>query len=298
VHIVEGAGHQEQLRKAAGTQFKNLEHFLRGANTPTATTWSLMLLVLGIDEATLRALAHGRHDGPLLPAYLSLFQALEGFFVRAFRTVTVGTVTCPYCSGDVLADAHVWWKAQAVPLAEDAYAFVDRLLFALLGAVSILEGLARFEPSAHLDTALLEKLALPKRHPIGNWMEMARLSRGLQYEWQLTVGLTEEQSGQEPALDGRLRKWRSGQDLMPLEKALSMIAGTQNESVLKHAMFAARTLGLVIDVVQAAAITPSKPSRKLAQEIISARIFQLNLNLQMGSAALARRRSPSTGNLP
>lgn len=288
VQILEGGSHQEQLRKAAGAQFKNLEHFLRGAHTPTATTWNLLLLVLGTDDATLRSLAHGRPDGPLLPAYVSLFQALEGIFLRTYRTATVGTVRCPCCGGDVLDDAHKWWEAQAVPLAADASKFVDRLLRALLGAASLLEAISHFTSSPCLDRALLDKLALPERHPIGNWMNLAKLARRLQHDWQLTVGLDADQSAQGLVPDGRLRKWRSGQDLLPLEKAFSMIAATDRETVLKHAMFAARTLSLAIDVVQAAATTSSRPTRSLAQEIISARLRELNLHFRMGIAALAR----------
>ena len=106
VHLLEGSSHQEQLRKAIGAQFKNLEHYLRGAHTPTPTTWHLLLLAIGPDEGTLRSLAHGRRDGPLLPAYVSLFQALEGVFLRAYRTVTVGTVICPCCGADALDNAE------------------------------------------------------------------------------------------------------------------------------------------------------------------------------------------------
>jgi hypothetical protein len=294
VYILEGVGHQEQLRKAAGSQFKNLEHFLRGAHAPTATTWSLMLLALGIDDATLRSLAHGRREGPLLPAYVSLFQALEGFFVRGFRAVTVDKVKCPCCNGDMLDDARVWWKAQALTLAEDAYTFVDRLLGALLGAVLLLEGFAHLVPFAHLDRALLEKMMRPELHPIGHWMRQAKLARGLRHDWELTVGLAADQSAHDPAPDGRLRKWRSGQDLLPLEKALSMIVGLDSETVLKHAMLAARMLGLAIEVVQATAITPTRPPRKLAQQIIDARMRQLNLHLRMAVAASAQNKSRTT----
>lgn len=290
VHILEGRGHQEGLRKAAGSQFKNLEHFLRGAHTPTATTWSLMLLNLKTDTATLQSLAHGKRDGPLLPAYVSLFQALEGIFLRSYRAVTVGAVRCPCSGGDVLDDAHTWWEAQPLSLGRGGTRFVDRLLGALLGGVSLLELLGHFTSCARLDRTMLAGLAAPKGHPIGNWMDLVKRARGLRHDWELLVGTDSNRNTAGPPSDGRLRKWRSGVDLMPLEKALSMVEATADETILKHAMLAARTLSLAIDVVQSTAETSSRPTRKLAQEMVSARLSELDLHLRMGVAALAKAR--------
>lgn len=276
VHVLEGAGHQQLLRHATTSQFRNLANFLRGAHAPTATSLRLMALALGIDEDALRSLAHDRPDGPLLPAYVSLFQALEGLFVRAYRGVTVGKLMCP-CGGDLLADAHVWWTAQPLTLAPGAAAFVDRLLGALLGGVFLLEIAAKITQTqaAHLDRARLHQLANCRRHPIGNWIEMARLGRGVRHDWEL-LNATE--------LDGRMRKWRSGQGLLPLAKAHAMLAGAPDEAVLLRAMLAARTLSLAIDVVQATSLTASKPSRALAQQIVAERIHQLDRHLQLGGA--------------
>jgi hypothetical protein len=292
VHLLEGCSHQERVRKGVGAQFKNLEHFLRGMHVPTATTWSALLMLLGTDEASLRSLAHGRRDGPLLPAYLAIFQGLEGVFVRTYRGATVGTVKCPCCGGDVLDDARVWWAAQALPLDEDACNFVDRLLSALLGAVCVLSVLGHFRSSVHLDGPLLEKLAQPDQHPMGNWIDMAQRARGLRNDWELTMGMdTTEPGAGGPVSDGRLRKWRAGGDLLPLDKAFTMVAATRQETVLRHALLAARTLGLAIDVVRAAAATPDRPQRRPAQEIIAARLRTLALHLQIGVAALAQPKS-------
>lgn len=43
-HLLEGTGHQEQIRRAVGKQFKNLKNFLRGSHMPT--TWRLLLRAL------------------------------------------------------------------------------------------------------------------------------------------------------------------------------------------------------------------------------------------------------------
>jgi hypothetical protein len=125
-------------------------------------------------------------------------------------------------------------------------------------------------------------------------MNLAKQARGLRHDWQLTVELDGDRPVPGPAPDGRLRKWRSGQDLLPLEKALSMVATTERETVLRHAMFAARTLSLAIDVVQATMMTPARPTRRVAQQMVSARLREMNLHLRMGAAALARAQPPTT----
>ena len=74
-----------------------------------------------------------------------------------------------------------------------------------------------------------------------------------------------------------------------------MIATSQQEPGLKHALFAARTLGLALDVVQSTATSPARPPRKLAQAAIAARLRELNLHLRMGLAAL---KQPQPGKAP
>jgi hypothetical protein len=283
VHLLEGSGHQEQLRKTAGAQFKNLENFLRGAHAPTATTWNLLLQVLRIDDATLRALAHGRKDGPLVPLYIELFELLETTFIRSFRTMTVGKVYCRCCSADMLDDARIWWKEQDLCVPADAAIFIDRLLTALLGGVLLLEGLGRWLSWGYLSADEVIKLTAPCHHPIGHWMAIVRRHRGLQHDWQLTVISDSESPG--PVIDGRLRKWRSGQGLLPMDKALLMIEPVKDKTSLKHALFAARTISLAIDVVQATADTQVRPGRTTAQGIVHARLQELHLHFQIALAA-------------
>lgn len=283
VHLLEGSGHQEQLRKTAGAQFKNLENFLRGAHVPTATTWNLLLQVLRTDDATLRALAHGRKDGPLVPLYIALFELLEAAFVRSFRTMTLGNVHCRCCRADMLDDARIWWQEQNLYVPADAAIFIDRLLSALLGGMLLLEGLGRWLGWGYLSADEVIKLAAPCHHPIGHWMAMVRRHRGLQHDWQLTAVADSESPG--PAIDERLRKWRSGQGLLPMDKALLMIEPMKDNARLKHALFAARTISLAIDVVQATADTPARPDRMTAQGIVRARLQQLHLHFQIALAA-------------
>lgn len=222
-----------------------------------------------------------------MPAYVGLFHIVVGVFLWAYRAPTSGTIMCSYCGHDVLDDAHVWWTAQAAALSQDAYGFVDRLLKAMLGAALLMEGIRRHTASDSLDRALLLKLASPACHPIGNWMELVKISLGLQHDWQLTVRLQADQGAEGTVPDGRLRKWRNGQDLLPIEKALSMVEATKQRSVLTYALYAARTLSLAIDVIQAAAETPARPSREIVQKMISARLQELHMHLSTGVSALS-----------
>jgi len=289
VYLLEGMGHQEQLRKTARKQFKNFENFVRGAHVPAATTWTLLLQTLQVDEPTLRSFAHGSKNGPLVPMYVALFELLERTFVQSFRASTLGKVYCRCCGADMLNDATVWWQEQQPRVAADAATFVDRLLTAVLGGVLLVEGIGRWLGWSCLASAELIKLAAPCHHPMGHWMTMVRSHRGLRHDWELTVA--SELASPGPAVEGRLRKWRCGQGLLPMDKALLMIARAPDKTKLKHALFAARTLSLAIDVVQAAAETSVRPDRETAQTIVNARLQQLHTHFQLARAVAATPKS-------
>lgn len=280
LHILEGAGHQQVIRRHAGSQFKNLANFLRGSHVPSPTTWKMIQQAMELDEESsdvLHNLAHGHADGPLLPAYITMARALEGVFLRSYRFATVGIFICECCGADKLDNARIWWPKQIVPLEPDASAFVDRLLSMLIGGTVLFD---TFGAADSMDSAMLESLAKPDTHPIGNWMTAVQIAMGLQKDRQLLPG---------PVADGRLRKWRSGQDLMPLGIALYMIRGAPSPTRLKHALLAARTLALVIDVVQAAATTTDRPTRRAAQEIVNARLKQLLRHFELGGSERLRK---------
>lgn len=163
---------------------------------------------------------------------------------------------------------------------------MDRLLKAILGAV-LFQHILALESS--LDPNTLEKLIDPERHPIGQWMELARLAKGLDYDWQLTAtpGFASAEEG--TVQDGRLRKWRSGQDLLSFVKARKMIQGAEKEGQLKQALLAARTLAMVIDVVQSTAAGRDYPSRQHAQELVARRFKQLRENLWLSLSAIQKQ---------
>lgn len=283
VHLLEGASHQQIIRSQVGSQFKNFENFLRGNHATSAKTWKRLLDTLHVEaksENDFLQLAHGHADGPLLPLYISVAQALEGAFLRTYRTATVGIFICKCCGADKLDDALLWWPEQPIHLARDACSFIDRLLATLVGGTVIAGLLANFDPAKCMDATMLQALSDPEKHPIGNWMAMVRKAKGCKKDWQLLP---------EPEVDVRLRKWRSGQDLLPMDKALTMIRGTQGEQRLKHGLLAARTLTLAIDVVQAAALSSDRPDRSAAQVMVDTRLRQFLHNVRIGMAERTRR---------
>jgi hypothetical protein len=283
VHLIYGAGHQRLLRMATQEEFKNFENMVRGKNRTTERTKRALLDKLGLDEATLGILMHGRPDGPLLPAYLELFAALEGMFLRMFGSATIGRAKCKCCGGDLLADADTWWEAQQLQFEPGAYRFVDRLLKAALGGVLLMSILGQRHS---IDLMCLHNLVAPNIHPIGHWIEMARSVRGVSHDWELTVFRDRDGHSYGPASDGRMRKWRSGQDLLPMSLALAMIEGTADLVRLKHALLAARTLALAVDVIQATAAHTNALGRRPAQEVIAARLKYLEQHLRIGLGTL------------
>ncbi|RYE65811.1 MAG: hypothetical protein EOO81_12235 [Oxalobacteraceae bacterium] len=269
---------------ATQEEFKNFENMVRGKNRATERTKHALRDKLGLDEATLGKFVHGRPDGPLSPAYLQLFAALEGMFLRMFGSATIGRAKCRCCGGDLLDDADPWWKAQQIQLEQGAYRFVDRLLKASLGGVLLMSILGQGQS---IDLMCLHRLVAPNIHPIGQWIEMARSARGVNHDWELTVFRSRDGQSYGPVSDGRMRKWRSGQDLLPMGLALAMIEGTAAIARLKHALLAARTLALAIDVVQATAARSEALGRRPAQEVVAARLKHLEQHLWIGLGTLS-----------
>lgn len=286
VHLVEGSGHQQQVRAAVHPYFKNFENFIRRKNKTTDTTKRLLYAKLGVQGDELDLLVHGRRDGPLLPFYVNLFSALEGLFMRTYGTVTIGTARCTCCGADLLDDTDNWWHQQALRIDQGAYRFVDRLLKVTLGAMMLM---ALINAEESIDGPRLRDLAAPDIHPIGHWIDMVRLARGLRHDWELTVETGDHPDLGGPVPQGRINKWRSGQNLLPVERAQAMMASALGARSLKQALIAARTLALAIDILQAAAETSGVPSRMPVQELVAARLAQLEKNLLTGATALSSR---------
>lgn len=286
VILVEGAGHQARLRAELGPHFKNLKNMVRGSNAPSTKTKKELKSILGLDDAALEQVVHGKKDGPLLPFYLELFQMFEGMYAQMYAKMASGVLTCPNCHGNVLDDMDAWWRKEKLSLQPDAYFFVDRLLKVILGAVSF-QHLLSLE--SRLEIAKVHQLVDPACHPIGQWMELSRVALGLRHQWSLTAidGFSSEDEG--IALDGRMRKWRCGQELLPFGKAKLMIQAAPKGSGLDQALLVARTLALAIDVVQATAVGPEYPDRQAAQDTVARRFDQLLINLRLSVATFTTK---------
>lgn len=277
VILLEGAPHQTQLRSQLDTDYKNLENMLRGLHAPSATTLKQLQSRFGTDDVTMRGLVHGNKEGHLMPAYVELFQMLEGLTIQLYKWLGSSVLTCPCCTGNTLDDMHAWWRVQPLQLAPDAYSFVDRLLKTIVSA----EGLMRFvEKSDQFDVGMPEQLIAPSIHPIGQWMEMVRSDYGFDHLWQITTFASVAEADEGSVPEHRIRKWRSGMDLLPLAKARAMIVGAPHRIRLDYALIAARIFALAIDVVRASA-DGSVPARSEAQLAVSLRFAQLKENLRL-----------------
>ncbi|MGV8891639.1 MAG: hypothetical protein ACOH2K_01535 [Burkholderiaceae bacterium] len=282
VILLEGAPHQTQLRSQLDADYKNLENMLRGLHAPSATTLKQLQFRLGVDDSTMRGLVHGNKEGHLMPAYVQLFQMLEGLTILVYKWLGSSVLTCPCCKGNMLDDMNAWWRLQPLQLAPDAYGFVDRLLKTIVSA----EILMRFvEEPAQFGLGMPEQLIAPSIHPIGQWMEMVRSDYGFDHLWQITTfaGVAEADEGS--VSEHRIRKWRSGMDLLPLAKARAMIIGAPQRMRLDHALIAARVFALAIDVVRASA-DGFAPTRSEAQLAVSLRFAQLKENMRLSINAI------------
>lgn len=284
VILLDGAAHQRSLRALVGQQFKNLEHVLRGLHKPSPTTSRQVQAALGLDAAALQALVHGNKTGHLMPQYVAMFQLMEGLFFHLFKLLSSSVVSCAHCNANMLDDTAAWWRDAPVDLAPDAYGFVERLLKAVVGG-DVLLGL--FNSPSRPAPGVLDQLCSPDIHPIGQWMEQVRRQRKLASLWQLAMLGPMAQAGQDGIGEQRFAKWKSGQDLLPMDTARLMIKGIDHESKLKHGLMAARVFALAVDVVRATA--QAAPTRAVAQMVVAQRFAKLKDNLRLSLRAMEKR---------
>lgn len=281
------ASHQAGIRKAAGANYKNLENLIRGRHKVSNTTKTLLAASLGIPVELLDSLENSAPSGPLVPIVLSLFQIVEGLPMRVTSGVLDHKVPCPCCGHNLLDDISHWWSKHAPGLGQAEYRFVERLLNAVLGAGLIERFIANLTNRKTLDLDRLGGLANPSRHPIGNWLfeaqgilscqSLAELAR----EMQLRGGVGATFS------HGRLKKWSSGQDVMPLEAGEAIAEACGQKSNGMRRLIAARAISLVTEFVAAALPESSTlAGRSAAQQLVHSRLEQLGQNLWIALNAI------------
>ena len=288
VRLITGyASHQAGIRKAAASHYKNLENLIRGKHKVSSTTKVVLSSCLGIPMDVLENLEGSSPDGPLIPIILTIFQVAEGLPMRVTSGVLGRVVSCPCCGNNLLNDVDPWWASHAPRLGKAEYYFVERLLNAVLGA-GLIEGIvANFIGYKRLDLDRLGALSNPARHPIGNWLSeaqeamscrsLAELARAMQLRGGVGATFTH----------GRLKKWSSGQDVMPLEAGEEIAEACGQTSSGVRRLIAARAIAMITDFVVAAMPEPGGVvGRSAAQKVVHLRLEKLGANLWLAINAI------------
>lgn len=281
------ASHQACIRHEAGSQYKNLENLIRGKHKVSSTTKLVLANTLGLSMEDLESLDGSAPDGPLIPGILAMFQIVEGLPMRVMSGFLDRDVPCPCCGKNLLDDVDVWWQKQAPGMRPAEYHMAERLLNALLGAGLIERFVALFQERTDLSLDRLGALANPSRHPIGNWLSEAQVAMSSDSLAELAAAMQLRRDVGSTFSHGRLKKWSSGQDVMPMEagEAIADACGQAKSGIRR--LIAARTIALVTDFV--AATLPYATNafgRKVAQKVVCARIEHLGGNLRIALAAI------------
>ncbi len=281
VRLVTGdVSHQAGIRKAAGTYYKNLEHLIRGKHKLSSTTKGVLSSFLGIPMDVLESLEGSSPEGPLVPIVLTVFQIAEGLPMQLTSGVLDREVPCPCCGHNLLDDVGSWWSSHAPQMGKAEYLFVERLLNALLGAGLIERFVAGRLDLKTSDLDRLGDLTNPARHPIGNWLSEAQLGLSCSSLAELAAAMQLRGGIGATFTHGRLKKWSSGQDVMPLVagEAIAEACGQKSSGVRR--LLAARAIAMITDFVAAAQPeSGGVVGRSAAQEIIHSRLEQLGKNL-------------------
>lgn len=274
--------HQAYLRYHAGSHYKNLENLIRGKHESSLTSKRLIADRLGISIGDLENLASSALDGPLMPRLLEGFQWIEGVPQLALSWLLNRDVLCPCCGNSVLDDVDIWWGRHVPAIRPDEYRFAERILRALIGRILIESFFARSQKQDGPHPNYLIRLANPSRHPIGNWLSEAQnaLSCSNMAEFAATMQLTGD-AGMNFSKD-RLKKWSSGQDVMPITAGEAIDRACGQSKSLMAEFYAARTIALISDFIASSLLVSSNESTKIiAREAVLKRIDQLYSNIQL-----------------
>lgn len=278
--LTDFASHQAGIRKAAGSNYKNLENLIRGKHKVSHTTKMVLASVLGISSGVLDSLEASSPDGPLVPAILTMFQIVEGLPMRVTSGLLATVVPCPCCKHNLLDDVGAWWSTHAPGVGQVDYQFVERLLNAVLGAGLLERIVASLTDRTTLDLDRMGELANPLRHPIGNWLSEAQEIMSCQSLAELSATMQLRGGVGANFSHGRLKKWSAGQDVMPLAAGEAIAEACGQKSNGMRRLKAARAISLVTEFV--AAVRPESSAitgRRKAQEVVHARLVQLEQNL-------------------
>lgn len=271
-HLLTGRSHQAWLRLYLGNQYKNLENLLRGRGNSSDTTVAILQDKLQIED--LRSHSHGSNRGPLLPVLISLFQMIKGFYFQVAAGVSTIPLPCPHCGHDVNDDVDLFWQRQPLILGVAEYRFVDRLLTAIVGASLLHVALRNLSHSDGLRIVPAD-MAGPRRHPIGNWLNLLSKYYGCRTLTELQVLLPIDANDPDHVLSyRRMRKWAAGHALLGTDTASRMIKGTSDETTLGALFLVSRTLALALDFAIAAAPNGQSLPRKTVQEILHHRLIE------------------------
>ena len=225
-------------------------------------------------------------EGPHISGILAMFGIVEGLPMRVTSALLDRDVPCP-CCGKNLLDVGVWWSKRTPGMRAAECYFAERLLNALLGAGQIERFVALLQERSDLSLDRLDALANPSRHPIGNWLLEAQASMSYGTLAELAVAMQLRGDVGTMFSHGRLKKWSSGQDVMPLAagEAIAQACGQSRSGMRRQ--IAARTIAWVTDFL--AASLPQATTvvgRKVAQEVAYARTVQPGDNRRIAMAAI------------
>ena len=276
--LTDDTSHQAFIRQAAGDKFKNLVNLVRGRHRVSQTTKQSLASQFGVPLKLVEELEGSAEDGPLIPKLLALFHLVEIIPRHATEGLLSKEVPCACCGKNMLGDTAEWWVKHAPGMGPVECHFAERLLIALLG-VSVCERLVRlFVKNVEPALENLAALANPLHHPIGNWLYEAM--DAISCDTFAEVAIAMQLRGGEGAKfsHGRLRKWSSGQDVMPLKAGRAIAEACDHTKSGERRLIAARAIALVTDFVSAS--LPAN-DRKVAQAVVHARLLRLNENFEI-----------------
>jgi len=284
--ITDSVSHQAYLRNSMGDSYKNFENHVRGKHKVSPSTMKILARKAGVQVSFIEEMYGASPNGPLLEPLLFLFQAIEHIPNLVASSLKQTPIKCPCCGHNVLHDADYWWHKNGNGINGKEAAFAERLLNALM-LIYYCSPAPTFPKNNRISRLeVLMALTNPDRHPIGNWISIAESHHGVSslVDFEKALFASKAHSDNTIFRYSRLKKWSSGQDVMPIEAAekIATLSGMHVHG--KNLFLISRSLALIIDFVEGAFpfVNDSKSvNKRNARSIIQNRISKLNENYQL-----------------
>lgn len=271
IEAVFGIHSDTMMRNYLGNNSKNYENVRKGRHQLSSTTITSLENSLGWIKNIAPITPLQDAKGPLVPEALQLLGLSESLLTsRSNVSKYKPPHSCPKCKLEIYPSPKLWWKRTGLDLDLGSTLIIDRLLHLQVPLIRFSEEMnfitdyarsstakasTAISPTQAVDNLWLGLLA-DESNPMGHWLKLIRISYGarnfadLSEKLDLSANILSKRP--EGISHGLLRKWSSGQMLIPPKAARLITEGLPEKLLLDVLYFVSRLNTFLVELIIAA----------------------------------------------